>query len=341
MAARESLKKCFVIAPIGVDGSDINQRSNDVLKYIIRPVAANCGYEAIRSDDISESGIITDQIVKHILEDDLVIANLTGGNPNVFYELALRHAIRKPCIHIAESPGPLPFDVASMRTIFFVENMPAVEKCKQDLEKAIKAAEQNLEEVKSPISVAIDILQLRKSNNSTERSNAEILSMLQDFRGEFVKKLHEQSERISELQSLLTANAQEELTDQTYPIKIMQSNGSSNSKEEEWDNFIRQLGYFSIRNLIEEIDNLIGQNTGYALHNKYTQYYPYTWESDMLSYTSGFSHHHNFEFEISTDTNGDFVIKRYGMSTINISKDDLKNFRDYVYSIINRPKIQA
>src|SRR5690606_27903371 len=137
----------------------------------------------------------TDQIVKHILEDDLVIANLTGENPNVFYELALRHATRKPCIHISESPGPLPFDVASMRTIFFVDNMRAVEKCKQDLENAIKAAEKNLEEVGSPISVAFDILQLSKSNNSIEKSNAEILSMLQDLRGEFVKKLHEQSER--------------------------------------------------------------------------------------------------------------------------------------------------
>lgn len=156
--------------------------------------------------------------------------------------------------------------------------------------------------------------------------------MLQDLRGEFVKKLREQSERISELQSLLTTNTQDELTHQTSPIKIIESTGSSNSKEMEWDNFIRQFDYFSIRNLIEEIDKLIGQNTGNALQNTYfhTQYNPHAWESDMpASHISDLSHYHNhFEFEIRTDTKGDILIKRYG-SIINISKDDLKNFRDY------------
>lgn len=332
VAARESLKKCFVLAPIGEDGSDIRWRSDNALKHIIKPVAANCGYEAIRADEISEPGMITHQIVQHILEDDLVIANLTGENPNVYYELALRHAIRKPFIQIVESPTTLPFDVAPARTIYFVNEKDSVERCKQDLARQIEAAEKNLEEVESPISVAIDILQLRKSNNSIEKSNAEVLSMLQDLRGEFVKKLREQSERISELQSLLTTNTQDELTHQTSPIKIIESTGSSNSKEMEWDNFIRQFDYFSIRNLIEEIDKLIGQNTGNALQNTYfhTQYNPHAWESDMpASHISDLSHYHNhFEFEIRTDTKGDILIKRYG-SIINISKDDLKNFRDY------------
>ena len=40
--------------------------------------------------------MITSQVLQHVTEDALVVADLTGRNPNVFYELALRHAIRKP-----------------------------------------------------------------------------------------------------------------------------------------------------------------------------------------------------------------------------------------------------
>jgi len=92
---KEKPKTCLVLAPIGSDGSDIRRRSDDVLKFIIKPVTVDCGYKAIRADEISEPGIITHQIIQHILEDDLVIADLTDGNPNVFYELALRVVIQK------------------------------------------------------------------------------------------------------------------------------------------------------------------------------------------------------------------------------------------------------
>jgi len=50
----------------------------------------------IRADKISEPGIITTQIIGHIVDAELVIADLTDKNPNVFYELAIRHAIRNP-----------------------------------------------------------------------------------------------------------------------------------------------------------------------------------------------------------------------------------------------------
>jgi hypothetical protein len=45
------------------------------------------------------------------------VADLTERNPNVFYELAIRHAIRKPLIQIIKSDEQIPFDVAGTRTI--------------------------------------------------------------------------------------------------------------------------------------------------------------------------------------------------------------------------------
>jgi hypothetical protein len=87
---------CFVIAPIGKDRTDTRKRSDQILKHVIASVGGECGFDAIRADNISEAGMITTQVINHIVNDPLVVADLTGSNANVFYELAVRHAIRSP-----------------------------------------------------------------------------------------------------------------------------------------------------------------------------------------------------------------------------------------------------
>jgi DNA-binding transcriptional ArsR family regulator len=184
MNGKETSKTCFVIAPIGEDESIVRKNSDDVLKYIIKPIASNCGYKAIRADEVSKPGVITSQIIQHIIQDDLVIADLTDENPNVFYELAIRHFIKKPFIQITQSQGKLPFDIAQIRTIYFEsKDMGSVEACKTELERQIKAIEEDPDNIDSPISMAINWLSLRNSDNLLEKSNAEILAMLQDILG--------------------------------------------------------------------------------------------------------------------------------------------------------------
>lgn len=95
-----SSKICFVVAPIGEPDSDARKRSDQVLRHIICPAVQPLGYEPVRADQISEPGIITTQIIQHIIDDPLVVADLSGWNPNVFYELALRHALRKPYVQL-------------------------------------------------------------------------------------------------------------------------------------------------------------------------------------------------------------------------------------------------
>jgi hypothetical protein len=169
-------KICFVIAPIGHPQSDIRRRSDQVLRHIIRPAASECGYICVRADEISEPGLITSQIIQHVIEDPLVIADLTGQNPNVFYELALRHAVKKPFVHIIEVNDSIPFDVGGMRTVFVDHHdMDSVEQCRDGLVQQIRAIEARPDEVQTPISIAVDLQQLRRSDNPLEKSNAEIL----------------------------------------------------------------------------------------------------------------------------------------------------------------------
>jgi hypothetical protein len=108
---------CLVIGPIGGVSSATRERSDRLLKTLICPTLAAHGYNALRADQFTSHGDINDEIFRHLIDDELVIADLSEHNPNVYYELAIRHAVRKPFIHIIQANDKLPFDVQNMRTI--------------------------------------------------------------------------------------------------------------------------------------------------------------------------------------------------------------------------------
>lgn len=68
--------ECFVIAPIGKEGDPIRARSDRILKFVIRPVAEELGYNAIRADELGEPGIITTQITNRILDAPTLLSKL-------------------------------------------------------------------------------------------------------------------------------------------------------------------------------------------------------------------------------------------------------------------------
>ena len=104
-------KICFVISPIGDEGSEIRKKADMLLTHLIRPVLQELDYIVIRSDEISAPNIITKNIIKNLENSDLVIADLHDSNPNVLYELAIRNAVNKPFILIKDPEQRLPFDL--------------------------------------------------------------------------------------------------------------------------------------------------------------------------------------------------------------------------------------
>jgi hypothetical protein len=188
-------KICFVIAPIGDDESEIRKRSDQILKHVIEPATSECGYEAIRADKIEKPGVITSQVIQHIIEDSLVIADLTGHNANVFYELAIRHALRKPFIQLIQKGEKIPFDVSGTRTIYINHHdLDSVGEAKNGIVGQIKSLEQDASQIETPISISLDLQSLRKSDDPERRSLADIMAVLTELPSRIEERFAERIE---------------------------------------------------------------------------------------------------------------------------------------------------
>lgn len=153
-------KICFVISPLGEVNSETRRKAEGLISSVIKPVMEeDLKYDVKVAHTISESGSITNQIIKLLLESELVIANLTELNPNVMYELAIRHASRKPVISLVENGTKLPFDISTERTIFYNDDMYGVETLKPNLKKAVLESISN-PKVDNPIFRVLDTLNL-------------------------------------------------------------------------------------------------------------------------------------------------------------------------------------
>jgi nucleoside 2-deoxyribosyltransferase len=134
----ENMKKCFVVSPIGEEGSETRNNANKVFKYIIKPVCEACGFEAIRVDQLNDAGSITQAIIKYLEEAELVIADISGHNPNVFYEIGYRARTKKPIVHLKNKAESIPFDVNTIRTFeYALTDLDSVEEVKERLIQTI------------------------------------------------------------------------------------------------------------------------------------------------------------------------------------------------------------
>lgn len=132
------MRICFVVCPIGEDNSNTRNRSDKLLKHIIEPVCDKNNLEVIRVDTLNYSDSITNTIVEYLNTADLVIADLSDHNPNVFYEIGYRSALKKPIIHLKNKETSIPFDISSIRTFDYdLTDLDAVEELKQRLNQTI------------------------------------------------------------------------------------------------------------------------------------------------------------------------------------------------------------
>lgn len=109
---RTYLDTCFVMMPFGA-WLDV------YYKDLFVPAIRDAGLEPLRADELFSTGTVIEQIWEQINKAKILLADLTGKNPNVFYELGLAHADSKPVIFTTASLDDVPFDLRHLRVIVY------------------------------------------------------------------------------------------------------------------------------------------------------------------------------------------------------------------------------
>ncbi|WP_154020394.1 hypothetical protein [Halorubrum halophilum] len=172
-------KECFVISPIGSEGSETREHANKLLKYIIREALEDYEYNVIRSDEMSEPGSITSQVIRKVVDSDLVIADLTDHNPNVFYELAIRHATGDPYIQLINTSQNIPFDISDLRTIKYNFDVSVAEQAVEEIQNQIDLIESDDPEFDSPVSKSAKLKSWEESEDPDSQSFAELVGFME------------------------------------------------------------------------------------------------------------------------------------------------------------------
>lgn len=130
-AADDGLRTAFVLMPFDAEFSS-------VYSDLIKPALENAGYEVERADEPLERQNVLRTIVRRIYEAELIVADLTGGNPNVFYELGIAHGLGRPTVLITQAPdgapSDVPFDLRSYRIEFYSTRFDEIGKLASALE---------------------------------------------------------------------------------------------------------------------------------------------------------------------------------------------------------------
>ena len=105
---------CFVLMPFTTE-----YHLKEVYEDNIQTTVHNCGMTCLRADDILNNDAIIEDIWGQINKAKVIIADLTGKNPNVFYELGIAHTIGKEVIMISQNIDDVPFDLRYLRVIVY------------------------------------------------------------------------------------------------------------------------------------------------------------------------------------------------------------------------------
>lgn len=149
---------CFYITPIGSEDSVERRHADLFMSSLVQPALEELGLSVVRADQIGEPGMITTQVLEYLKRSRLAIADLSYLNPNVFYEVALRHALRLPVVQIIRKADRLPFDVNQSRTLVFDTTdiyslIPKLQTYRAEIASQARKALDDPESVGNPVSI--------------------------------------------------------------------------------------------------------------------------------------------------------------------------------------------
>lgn len=136
-------KNCLVISTIYEEDTRERESFDDKIRYLIKPVLTELDYQMILADERHIVGMISPKTIKEIINSDVVIADISDNNPNVFYEIAIRNSLNMPLIILKQPAQGKLFGIDDSRILSIEGSSPwlwheTIMKLKMQIQKAEK-----------------------------------------------------------------------------------------------------------------------------------------------------------------------------------------------------------
>jgi len=215
--------------PIGGEDDAMKRHFMGVYQSILKPAAEMAGYQVKRADIGRMPGNITADIINDLANSDMVMADLTGGNANVFFELGIRHVLRKTgTVHVVNENDTIPFDIRQYRAVEYSVHLADIPTATEAIVEAIRRREDSSARSDNPVH---DVLTGLPSDFRDISEDAQLrqIEQLRALLGEAERDRDDLSQRLQDLDpagSLARQPSQFDIDDMLdHAEEIMRSTG--------------------------------------------------------------------------------------------------------------------
>lgn len=202
MEVLEARKKtCFVIMPIADAPGYAPGHFTRVYEYIIKPACFNAGFEPLRADDVKNTNDIAIDILRKIIESDMAVCDLSSRNPNVMYELGIRHSFGLPVTLIKDQATGRSFDIQGLRDLPYDESL-RIDTVKKAISELTTALKNTYEAPKEDVNSLIQLLGIQPAKITNEVQLTNETSILLNA----INSLSRRIDSIEENESIFRAN---------------------------------------------------------------------------------------------------------------------------------------
>jgi hypothetical protein len=152
---------------------------NRVYEHLIKPACEKAGFLPIRADEEVKTNYIVVDIIKKILDSEMVICDLSAKNPNVLYELGLRQAFNKKVVLIKDKKTNRIFDIQGLRTLDY-DNTLRIDEVNKSVEQISKTLVETHQSKGEEINSLIQLLAIKPAEFPTQISLSQESSLILD-----------------------------------------------------------------------------------------------------------------------------------------------------------------
>lgn len=169
---------CFIIMPISDVDTYEKGHFGRVYEYIIKPACIAARFKPVRADEVQTTNYIVVDILRKILDAEMVVCDLSSRNPNVLYELGIRQAFNLPVTLIRDSRTTRIFDIQGLRDIEYDDDL-RIDKINNTVEVLTNTLKNNSQLKTGEVNSIIQLLGVKPASAPTTEVSSDTSLLLE------------------------------------------------------------------------------------------------------------------------------------------------------------------